>query len=110
MSMEKLMGLCFRQEEITLAKEKYLVKEMTAATAGTYESSLYKIVGTSIKYDASQAKTKLVMLTLHDMDGKRVFADKDFELVRQLPAHVVDEVFQVATNLNNLDPETTEKN
>jgi len=110
MNKEKLLGLAFRSKEITIEGDKYLVKEMNAAIAQEYEASLYKIIGQSVKYDASKAKTNLVLLTLFGTDGNRIFEDKDFGLVEQLPAHVVDMVFQVASNLNNLDPGETEKN
>ena len=103
MSKEKLLGLNFREEEVTLGGEKYLVKEMNADKAQKYESGLYKFVGDKIKYDASEAKTRLVLFTLHDLDGKRVFEDNDYGLVKELPAHIVDQVFQVASNLNNMD-------
>lgn len=111
MSKEFLLGLSFRSEKIKIEGQEFVVKEMTAKTAEVYESSLYNIVGKSIKYDASKAKTKLVMLTLYEADGvKRVFEDKDYELVTTLPAHIVDQVFEVASNLNNLDAEQVEKN
>ena len=108
MSKEKLLGLNFREKEITLGDEKYVVKEMNADKAQKYESSLYKFVGENIKYDASEAKTRLVLFTLHDLEGKRVFDDKDYGLVKDLPAHIVDKVFQIASNLNNM--EDAEKN
>lgn len=110
MSKEFLLGLSFREQKVTIDGTDFIVKEMNAETANKYESSLYKIQGQSFKYDASEAKVKLLMFTLHDLDGKRVFEDKDLGLVKQLPAHVVDLVFDVASNLNNLNAEETEKN
>jgi len=110
MSKEFLLGLNFREQELIIEGTKFLVKEMTADVAQKYESSLYKITGQNIKYDASEAKTKLVLFTLHDADGKRIFDDKDYGLIKGMPAHVIDEVFQVASNLNNLDAEKAEKN
>jgi len=108
MSKEKLLGLSFREKTIKLGDDEYLVKEMNAELAEKYESSLYKIVGNDVKYDASKAKTKMVLYTLHDLDGKRVFNDNDYGLIKQLPAHVVDQIFQTASNLNGV--EGAEKN
>lgn len=111
MSKEFLLGLNFRSKELIIEGHKFIIKEMDASTAEKYESSLYKIVGQSVKYDASKAKTKLVMLTLYDEEGKeRVFQDKDYGLVENLPSHVVNEIFNVASSLNNLDVEEAEKN
>jgi hypothetical protein len=110
MNKEFLAGLSFRSEEIELEGHKFKVVEMNASTAEKYESSLYKIVNNSVKYDASKAKTKLVLLTLCDENGKRIYNDNDYGLVENLPSHIVNEIFNVASGLNNLDVEETEKN
>lgn len=110
MNKEKLMGLSFGSKKIKLGDDEYLIKEMNAELAGKYESSLYKFVDGKPVYNATDAKTKLVLYTLHNLDGSRTFENSDLGLVRQLPAHIVDEIFNVASNINKLDADTTEKN
>lgn len=110
MSKEYLLGLDFSQQIVKLGEKEYIVKEMDAETANKYESSLYTIKGDKVDFDTSKAKTKLVLLTLYDLDGKRVFEDKDYGHVAKLPAHIVDKVYQIASNLNNLNAEEVEKN
>ena len=110
MGKEKLFEALFAQEEIEINGEKFIVKEMNAKDAGEYESSLYKQVGNSIQYVTKNAKEKLVIRTLFEVNGDRVFGLNDIEQVGQLPASVVDRAFQVATNLNGLEKEGTEKN
>ena len=115
MGIEHLTGLAFSQKEIEIANKdgeikKYIIKEMNARDASVYESSLYKFVGETVKYDASKAKLNLVRYTLCNEDGSRVFALKDMGISEQLPAHIVDKIFKIASDLNGLEDEVTEKN
>ena len=110
MSKESLLGLSLKKKEIKLGDEKYIVKEMNAKDAGRYENSLYKIIGDKVIPNAENAKSKLVLYTLYDLEDKRVFEDNDIAHIQNLPASVVDKVFQIANGLNGLDKETVEKN
>jgi len=110
MSKEFLLGLNFRKEAVKIEGKNFTVKEMDAKTSQSYSNSLYKVVNGKVKYDTSTAMTKLVMLTLCDEEGNRIFGDNDHGLIEQLPGHIVEKVFKVAQKLNNLDAEEVEKN
>ena len=110
MGREKLFELEFEQIEIDIKGDKYIVKEMNAKDAGEYESSLYTVVGQTVKYNTKNAKEKLVLRTLCEVNGDRIFGDNDIALIGKLPASVVDKVFQIASKLNGLEKEGTEKN
>lgn len=110
MSKEFLLGLAFSQETIQIEGKTFIVKEMDAGTSNKYEASLYKIVNNKPIYDVKNAKLKLVLLTLHDEQGNRVFAENDLGIIEQLPSHIVDEIFQVASSLNGLNQDEAEKN
>ena len=110
MGKEKLFEALFAQEEIEINGEKFIVKEMNAKDAGEYESSLYKQVGSTIQYVTKNAKEKLVIRTLCDVEGKKIFEINDIEQVGTLPASVVDKVFQFASKLNGLEKGESEKN
>lgn len=110
MSIEKLMSIALKSKEITIGGDSYLVKEMNAKDAGVYENSLYKIVGEKVTPNAENAKAKLVLFTLCDMDGKRIFQDKDISQVQELPTSIVNMVYKVANSLNAIDRGQIEKN
>lgn len=103
----KLMGLKLKEEVLTIENGDdpiiLTIKEMNAGEASKYENSLYTIVGKTVKYNTEEAKTKLVALTTYDAEGNRCFEISDIEQVKTLPAHVVDEIFQLASKLNGLE-------
>ena len=109
MSKELLLGVKFKSKKIKINGENYEVREMNASNASEYESSLFKIVNNKPVYNTKDAKNKLVLLTLFK-NNEQVFAKNDIGLVGQLPASIVNKIFEVATNINQLDPEETEKN
>lgn len=110
MSKEKLLGLKRKQQTVTVEGITIIVKEMTNGDAEVYQNSLYKIVGDKMIYQTDNIKAKLFIYTAHDEQGEKMFDIKDLGLVNQLPASVIDKVFQVANDLNNLNPEQVEKN
>jgi len=107
MSKENLLNMKFAEEEVTIGKEKYIVKEMTAGDASDYESGLFSMVNGKPVYNTKNAKAKLIMATLYQ-DGVKVFEPKDISLIEGMPSGVLNKLFTVASNLNNLGGE--EKN
>lgn len=103
-------NMLFKQEEFEYNGNKFIVKEMNAKDAGEYEASLYKVIGNQVKYDTKLAKIKLLLFTLCDAEGKRLFGLNDMEKIGQFPSSFVDKVFQVASKLNALEKESPEKN
>jgi len=109
MSKELLLSVKFKSETIKLNGENYEVREMTAKNAAEYESSLFKIVNNKPVYNTKDAKNKLVLSTLFK-NNEQVFGKNDIGLVGQLPASMVNKIFEAATKINQLDPEENEKN
>ena len=107
MSKDNLINIKFTEEEVEINGEKYIVKEMNAGEASDYESSLFSMVNGKPVYNTKNAKAKLVLATLHQ-DGEKVFEDKDISLIEKMPSSVLNKLFGVASNLNNLGAE--EKN
>lgn len=100
---DKLLKSTLKEEKIELNGEVAIVREMTAGKASVYENSLYTVVGKDVKLDTKDAKAKLLCLTLYDEEGTEVFKIKDIEQVKQLPASIVDKVYQIAISINGLD-------
>lgn len=100
---EKLLALKLKEELITVNGIKIIVKEMNAGEAAKYENSLYKVAGNKLVYNTEEARLKLFILTAHDENREKMFEIKDIELVKSIPAHVIDAVFTVASKLNGLN-------
>lgn len=81
MSKEFLMGLKRNEIEVELDGKKYIVKECTIAEYLEYTESLLN--------KEPNAQCKLVLSTLHDANGARVFDKKDIALIEMMPASVV---------------------
>lgn len=114
-NIDILMNSGFKKKTIDVDGTKFVIKEMTAGDAEEYQSSLYSVDGSGkVKYNTKDAQTKLVFLCLHDENEERVFTkDADLKLIKQMPSSLVNKIFDEATKINNLDPESqeeTEKN
>ena len=108
MSLQHLMDIKFAQEEIEIEGEKYLVKELNSGDYGKYQKSLVSIVNEKPVYKGENASKNLVLYALCDMNGERVFQDKDAALIDNLPKRIIDAVFQKAALLNGLGKKNQE--
>ena len=105
---EKLLGLKAKKEKITIDGIDVIVTELTAGQFQAYQNSLYTMQGNTVKYKTEEAMSKLIAMTVLEEDGSLMFGIKDIELVKGLPSHVADAIFQKASDLNGLN--STEKN
>lgn len=115
MSLDKLMRSAFKSKTITIDGTSYIVKEMSAQDKSEYENSIYeyKQVGKEIKITPKleNAKVSLVIYTLHDEQGNKLFKGiEDIPLVKQLPSSIVEMVCDAAGELNGLDHSEVKKN
>lgn len=84
------------------------VRGLTAAGRDEWEQRIYNAKGKTL----SNMRASLVALCLFE-DGKRIFEASDVAAVGELPAKVVDELWEVATRLSGLgatDKDELEKN
>lgn len=105
------MKSSFKSETIQVDGDTYIIKEMDAGSADEYQSSLYTVNGQGqIKYNTKDTKVKLVFYCLHDEQGQRVFTkEADLELIKKLPSSLIEEIFDKASELNNLSPDEKDK-
>ena len=106
---EDILKVAFKEEEIKIGNKMYFIREMSGKEDGEYSDTLLKVVNGEPVYDLKNAKLKLVAICLFEGD-KRVFNKEDFGVVEQLPASLINEIFEIAAKLNNLDEAKTEKN
>jgi len=85
------------------------VRALTGAERDAFEQSIVEQRGKSTRVNMRNIRAKLVALTVVDGDGKRLFSDKDAELLGKKSAAALDRVFEVAQRLSGLSPEDMEE-
>jgi hypothetical protein len=85
------------------------VRALTGAERDAFEQSIVEQKGKSTKMNLSNLRAKLVALTVVDEAGKRIFSDRDAELLGQKSAIAINRVFEVAQRLSGLSQEDVEE-
>lgn len=89
------------------------VREMTAAERDEYEAYLLDNRGPDEKKNLRGVRARLVVLTLVDKDGNRIFADSDIDAVGRKGARSIEPIVEAAIKLNAMrkkDVEALAKN
>ena len=93
------------------------VKGLTGAQRDSYEQSLFIVSEhgkkVDVKMNRANLRAKLLVKTICDEDGNRIFADSDVEALGGKSASALDKLFEVAQRLSGLsdkDVEELEKN
>lgn len=108
---DKLLGLKSKVPSETVSIPgvgEVEVRGLTAAGRDEWEQRIYQSKGKTVR----NVRASLVALCLFD-DGKPLFGSGDIELLGELPAQVIDGLYDVAARLSGLgsqDKDTIEKN
>lgn len=89
------------------------VREMTAAERDEYEAYLLDNRGPDEKTNLRGVRARLVVLTLVDKDGNRIFSDSDIDAVGRKGARSIEPIVEAAMKLNAMrkkDVEALAKN
>lgn len=89
------------------------VRMMTGSERDSFEQSMMKVDGSKVTRDMTNMRAKLLIRTICDENNKRIFTDKDIDLVGSKSAAEIEKVFEAAQRLNKLtaqDAEEQEKN
>ena len=93
------------------------IKGLTGAERDSYEQSLFTVTESGKKVDVkmnrANVRAKLLVKTICDENGNRVFTDADVEALGAKSAAALDKLFEVAQRLSGLsdkDVEELEKN
>jgi hypothetical protein len=111
MGREEILALAGKlQREEVLVPEwdaRVLVRELTAAERDEFEASVVKRRGKGGDFDVVMRglRAKLVILTVIDAKGNRIFNDADQDALSQVGAHAIDRIFSVAQRLSGLTKE-----
>ena len=100
---ESLLGLKLKEQKMTIEGIELLIKELNAGDSSRYQTSLYKTINGTIQMNLENASEKLISATAYNIDGTKLFEVTELEQIKQLPSHVVEKLFKVASKLNGLD-------
>ena len=84
---------------------KVRVRSLTGSERDAYESSITRRHGTDVELNLVNARAKLVVLTVVDDDGNRIFGEDDVMELGKKNATAVNRVFEVAQRLSGLTEE-----
>ena len=109
----KVQDLQFEEVDVPEWGGKVKVRMMTGTERDSFEQSIMKTEGKEIVRDMANMRAKLLVRTICNEDGKRIFTDKDIDVIGGKSAAALVKVFEVAQRLNKLsasDAESSEKN
>ena len=82
-----------------------LVRGMNGDERDLYEKSILVQNGKNTKVNMKNARAKLVVWTVVDEDGKRLFTDADVEALGKKSAAALSKIFNVAARLSGITDE-----
>jgi len=98
------------REEMTVPEMgKLWVYGLTAGQKDEYENSVVRLSGRNRRVHLANARAQLLILTVHDQHGKRMFGEADMGRLCQVPAIIVDPVLDVARRLSGMAAEEIEE-
>tara|TARA_R110002020_G_scaffold237758_4_gene450126 strand:- start:185 stop:619 length:435 start_codon:yes stop_codon:yes gene_type:complete len=86
-----------------------IVQGMTAKERDQYETSCIVQKNGRRNFNLIDARAKLVMLSVVDDKGTRLFDASDVSRLSQMPASVIDKLFTVAQKLSGISDEDVEE-
>lgn len=82
-----------------------LVRGMNGNERDLYERSILVQNGKNTRVNMTNARAKLVVWTVVDEDGKRLFTDADIEALGKKSASALSRIFNVAARLSGITEE-----
>jgi len=81
---------------------------LTSGQKDEYENSVFRFSKGSSRFHLANARAQLLMLTVHNQQGKRLFGDNDIGRICQIPASIVDPILNVSRRLSGMDDKEIE--
>lgn len=85
------------------------VRGLTGRERDAYEASLLDQRGRSTKANLQNARTKLVVLAVHNPDGSRMFNESQISELSSKSAAALDRIWQKARDLSGMSDEDIEE-
>ncbi len=100
---EALLGLKVPRERYRIPDVgEVWIHGLTAGQKDKYEDQVFKVQAGSRQVRIGNARAMLVIQTCHDQHGKRIFGDSDIGRVCNMPAAIVEPIYELARRLSGL--------
>jgi len=111
-SRESILGCEDLPVEHIVVKEWDAViylRGLTSAERDQFESTLFVGEGKTRKQNFSNMRARLLVLTICDIEGKRLFADTDADALGKKSSKVLNKLFEKAQRLSGLGEKDVEE-
>jgi hypothetical protein len=85
------------------------VRTLTAGERDEYEASIYETDGTNVTVKREDFRAKMLALCIVDDKGNRMFGTKDISKLSGKSAKPIQQLFEVAQELNGLSADAQEE-
>lgn len=82
---------------------------LTAGQKDDYENSVVRLSGRKRQVHLANARAQLLLMTVHNQHGKRMFGESDMGRLCQIPANIADPILDVARRLSGMASEEIEE-
>lgn len=108
---EILNATDFQYEEVEVPEwgGAVRVKSLSGIERDRFEDSIFQQKGKQLVRNFKNFRAKLVSLTVVDGEGKRMFTEKDVDVLGNKSAAALDKVFSVAQRLSGLTKEDVDE-
>lgn len=109
---EKFLGLKVPTQAVSLPElggETVYVWGLSGAERDSFESTMVVQRGKKREQNLANIRARFLVLVLRDADGQRLFTDGDAGAVGNLPASVLDRLFDVGRKLSGMTEEDVEE-
>lgn len=89
--------------------EPVYIRTLTGRERDAFESACFTQRGKTRVLNTDNIRAKLLVRSICDKDGVRVFTDADVDAIGDMPASVLDELFTVAQRLSGLSSTDVEE-
>lgn len=105
---DKLLALQLPKEAVTLPElggETVWVWGLSAADRDAFEATMTTQRGKKTERNLVNVRARFLVLVIRDADGARVFADSEVTAVGNLPASVLERLFDIGRKLSGMSEE-----
>lgn len=109
---DKLLALRVPVEVVSLPElggEIVHVYGLSGVERDAFEASMTVSRGKKREQNLANIRARFVILVARDADGRRIFDDADATVVGNLPASVLDRLFDIGRKLSGMTPEDVDE-
>lgn len=85
------------------------VRMMTGTERDAFEDEVFKMRGKNVEQNLKNFRSRLLVRTLTDGEGNRLFNDNEISVLGGKSAPVLDRLFTVSQKLNGIGPKDVEE-